>query len=156
MNDATIGRRPAAILGELGWPAGIHTERLAASVYDRAMRSGMFEADVIIGYTFNRTELPAVVSRDDRLTVAMYALLRFAADSGRLEALRYDGALASDEILRSDEWTSASPMLPCMHGLYGAESREWDGAGSGASPESAARNNFRAQWLSPPAGESGT
>jgi hypothetical protein len=156
MNNATTGRQAAATLGELGWPAAVHTERLAASVFDRAMRSGMFEAAVIMGFTFDRKECPAVVSRDDRLTVALHALCRFAAEKGRLEALRYDGVLASDEVLRSDGWTCASPRLPCMHGLYGAASREWDGAGSGASPESAARNNFRAKRLSPPAGESGT
>ena len=129
----------AAILGELGWPAGIHTERLAASVYDRAMRSGMFEAEVVIGYTFDRTELPAAVSRDDRLTVAMYALLRFAADLGRLEDLRFDGNLVSDDVLRSDEWTSASPRLPSMHGLYEAAGRECDGARFGGSREPESR-----------------
>ena len=112
----------------MGWPAGIHTERLAASVYDRAMRSGMFEAAVIMGYTFDRTEFPAVASRDDRLTVALHALCRFAADNGRLEALRFDGALASDEVLRSDGWICASPRLPGMRGLYGAASRERNGA----------------------------
>jgi len=128
MKDATTGQQAAAILGGLGWPAGIHTERLAASVYDRAMRSGMFEADVIIGYTFNRTELPAVVSRDDRLAVAMYALLRFAADSGRLEALRHDGRLVPDGTLRSGRWTAASSRLPGMCGLYGTAGRERNGA----------------------------
>jgi hypothetical protein len=156
MKDPTTGRQAAAILAELGWPAGIPTEQLVASVYDRAMRSGMFEAEVVMGYTFDRTQFPAVVSRDDRLTVALYALCRFAADNGRLEALRFDDALASDEVLRSDGWTCASPRLPGMRGLYGVASREWDGAGSGASPESAARNNFRAPRLSPPAGEPGT
>ncbi len=116
----------AAILGELGWPAGIHTERLAASVYDRAMRSGMFEAEVIMGYTFDRTQFPAVVSRDDRLTVALHALCRFAADNGRLEALRYDGRLVPDGTLRSGWWTAASPRLPGMCGLYQAAGQEWD------------------------------
>jgi hypothetical protein len=135
MKDVTTGRQAAAILGELGWPAGIPTERLVASVYDRAMRSGMFEAEVIMGYTFDRTEFPAVVSRDDRLTVAMYAILRFAADNGRLEALRFDGALASDEVLRSDGWTCASPRLPGMRGLYGAASRERNGAKAGTRAE---------------------
>ena len=116
----------AAIIGELGWPAGIPTERLVASVFGRAMRSGMFEAEVIMGYTFDRTEFPAVASRDDRLTVALHALLRFAADLGRLEDLRFDGNLVSDDVLRSDEWTSASPMLPGMRGLYEATRRERD------------------------------
>jgi hypothetical protein len=135
MNDTTTGRQAAAILGELGWPAGIHTERLAASVYDRAMRAGMFEAEVIMGYTFDRTEFPAVLSRDDRLTIALHALCRFAAEKGRLEELRFDGALASDEVLRSDEWTCASPRLPGMRGLYGAASRERNGAKAGMRAE---------------------
>jgi hypothetical protein len=126
MNDTTTGRQAAAILAGLGWPTAIPTERLVASVYDRAMRSGMFEAEVVIGYTFDRTELPAVVSRDDRLTVGMYALLRFAADNGRLEALRYDGRLVPDGTLRSGRWTAASPILPCMRGLYEATRRERD------------------------------
>ena len=105
----------AAILGELGWPAGVPTGRLAASLYDRAMRSGMFEAEVIMGFTFDRKECPAVVSRDDRLTVALHALCRFAADHGRLEDLRFDGSLASDDVLRSEDWTSASPRLQANH-----------------------------------------
>ena len=126
MNDTTTGRQAAAILAGLGWPTAIPTERLAASVYDRAMRSGMFEAEVVIGYTFDRTELPAVASREDRLTVAMYALCRFAADNGRLEALRYDGRLVPDGTLRSGRWTAASPILPCMRGLYEATRRERD------------------------------
>jgi hypothetical protein len=133
MKDATTGRREAAILGELGWPTAISTERLAASVFDRAMKAGMFEAEMILGYANDRAELPGRATRDDRLIVAMYALCRFAADNGRLEEMRYDGALASDEVLRSDEWTSASPMLPSMHGLYGAAGREWDRADSGGS-----------------------
>jgi hypothetical protein len=156
MKDATTGRHMAAILGELGWPAGIPTERLAASVYDRAMRSGMFEGEVLMGYTFDRTQFPAVVSRDDRLTVAMYAFCRFAADNGRLEALRYDGALASDEVLRSDEWTSASPRLPGMRGLYDIARGGWDREQAGVAGDMNARKYFRAPRLSPPAGESGT
>ena len=156
MKDATTGRHMAAILGELGWPAGIPTERLAASVYDRAMRSGMFEGEVLMGYTFDRTQFPAVVSRDDRLTVAMYAFCRFAADNGRLEALRYDGALASDEVLRSDEWTSASPRLPGMRGLYDVTRAGWDREQAGVAGDMNARKYFRAPRLSPPAGESGT
>ena len=67
MKDTTTGRQAAAILAELGWPAGLPTEALVASVFGRAMRSGMFEAEVIMGYTFDRTQFPAVVSRDDRL-----------------------------------------------------------------------------------------
>ena len=125
----------AAILGELGWPAGVPTGRLAASVYDRAMRSGMFEAEVIMGYTFDRTEFPAVVSRDDRLTVALHALCRFAAEKGRLEELRFDGRLVPDGTLRSGGWTAASPILPCMQGLYGAAGRERNGAKAGTRAE---------------------
>jgi hypothetical protein len=125
MKDATTGRRAAAILAGLGWPIAIPTERLVASVCDRAMRGGMFEAEVIIGYAFDRAEFPGRATRGDRLTVAMYALLRFAADLGRLEDLRYDGVLASDDVLRSDEWTSASPRLPGVRGLYEAARREW-------------------------------
>jgi len=116
----------AAILGELGWTAGLPTEALVASVYDRAMRSGIFESELILGYAHDRAEFPASASREDRLTVAMYALCRFAADNGRLEALRYDGRLVPDGTLRSGKWTAASPILPCMRGLYEATRRERD------------------------------
>jgi len=129
----------AAILGELGWPAGIPTERLVASMFGRAMKAGMFEAEMILGYAHDRAELPGWATREDRLIVAMHALCRFAADNGRLEALRYDGALASDEVLRYDDWTSASPMLPSMHGLYEAAGRECDGARFGGSRERESR-----------------
>jgi hypothetical protein len=139
MNDTTTGRQAAAILAGLGWPTAVPTGRLVASVFDRAMRSGMFEAEVIMGYMFDRREFPAVVSRDDRLTVAMYALCRFAADIGQLEDLRFDGSLASDGVLRSDEWTSASPTLPSMRGLYEAAGRECDGARFGGSREPESR-----------------
>ena len=156
MNDATKGRQATPILAGLGWPTGLPTERLAASVFDRAMRAGMFEAEVIMGYTFDRTQFPAVVSRDDRLTVAMYAFCRFAADNGRLEALRFDGALASDDVLRSDGWTSASPILPGMRGLYDIARGGWDREQAGVAGDMNARKYFRAPRLSPPAGESGT
>ena len=139
MNDATKGRQATPILAGLGWPTGLPTERLAAGVFGRAMRSGMFEAEVIMSYTFDRTEFPAVASRDDRLTVALHALCRFAVDHGRLEDLRFDGGLASDDVLRSDEWTSASPRLPSMHGLYEAAGRECDGARFGGSREPESR-----------------
>ena len=139
MNDTTTGRRAAAILAGLGWPTAIPTERLVASVFGRAMRSGMFEAEVIMGFTFDRTEFPAVVSRDDRLTVALHALCRFAADNGRLEALRFDGALASDEVRRSDEWTSASPRLPGMCGLYDTTRGGWDREQAGVAGDVSAR-----------------
>ena len=135
MNNATTGRQAAVILGELGWPAGIPTGRLVASVFDRAMRGGIFEAEVIMGYAFDKAEFPGRATREDRLTVAMYALCRFAADRGRLEALRFDGALVSDDVLRSDDWTSASPMLPGMRGLYEAAGQERDGAEAGARAE---------------------
>ena len=139
MNDTTTGRQAAAILAGLGWPTAVPTGRLVASVFDRAMRSGMFEAEVIMGYMFDRREFPAVVSRDDRLTVALHALCRFAADNGRLEDLRFDGNLVSDDVPRSDEWTSASPRLPSMHGLYEAAGRECDGARFGGSREPESR-----------------
>lgn len=135
MKDPTTGRQAAANLAELGWPTGIPVERLAASVFDRAMRSGMFEGELILGYAFDRTEFPTRATRGDRLTIAMYALLCFAADSGRLDELRFGGGLASDEVLRSDDWTSASPRLPSMHGLYEAAGRESDGARFGGSRE---------------------
>ena len=139
MNNATTGRQAAAILGELGWPAGIPTERLAASAFDRAMRVGMFEAELILGYTHDCGEFPASATREDRLSVALYALCKFASDRDRLEELRYDGALVPDEVLRSDDWTSASPMLPSMHGLYEAAGRECDGARFGGSREPESR-----------------
>ena len=126
MTDTTTGRQAAAILGELGWPAGLPTETLVASVFDRAMRAGMFEAEVIFGYAFDRTEFPTRATRGDRLTVALHALCRFAADHGRLEDLRYDGRLVPDGTLRSGTWTAASPILPCMRGLYEATRRVWD------------------------------
>jgi hypothetical protein len=139
MNDATKGRQAAAILAGLGWPTAIPTERLVASVYDRAMRSGMFEGELILGYTFDRAELPGWATREDRLIVAMYALCRFAADNGRLEELRFDGGLVFDEALWSYGWTSASPRLPSMHGLYEAAGRECDGARFGGSRERESR-----------------
>ncbi|MCK4659060.1 MAG: hypothetical protein KAV82_06010 [Phycisphaerae bacterium] len=52
-----------------------------------------------------------------RVTVALNALCRFASDNDRLEGLRYDSRLVSDETLRSDGWTVASPRLPCMSPL---------------------------------------
>ena len=139
MNDTTTGRQAAAILAGLGWPAGIPTERLAASVYDRAMRSGMFEGELILGYTFDRAELPGWATREDRLMVALYALCRFAADNRRVEEIRFNGGLVPDEVLRSGDWTCASPRLPCMQGLYEYASREWDRAKSGDAGNPKAR-----------------
>lgn len=139
MNDATTRRRAAAILAGLGWPTAIPTERFAASVFDRAMRSGMFEGELILGYTFDRAELPGRATREDRFTAALHALCKFASDRDRLEELRYDGALVPDEVLRSDEWTAASPRLPSMRGLYEAARRECDGARFGGSREPESR-----------------
>ena len=129
MNDTTTGRQAAAVLAELGWPTGVPTERLAASVFDRAVRSGMFESELILGYTFDRAKLPGWATREDRLMVALHALCRFAADRGRLEELRFDGALVFDEV-RSDGWTRASPTLPGTRGPQGA------GCGVSREPES--------------------
>ncbi len=128
-----------AIIRGLGWPTGISAERLVASVFDRAMQAGMFESEVILGYTFDRAEFPAA-ARENRLAAALNALCRFAADHGRLEELRYAGRLVSDEVLRSDDWTSASPRLPDMHRLYEA-SHGWDRARSGTPAESSARKS---------------
>ncbi len=128
-----------AIIGELGWPSGISTERLVASVFDRAMQAGMFESELILGYAFDRAEFPAA-ARENRLAAALNALCRFAADHSRLEELRYAGRLVSDEVLRSDGWTSASPRLPDMHCLYEA-SRGRHRARSGAPAESPARKS---------------
>jgi len=122
-----------ATIRELGWPDGVPTEKLVASVYDRAMRAGMFEAELILGYTFDRAEFPRCATREDRLTVGLNAVCRFAADHDRLEELRFDGVLVPDETLRSHGWTTASPRLPCMRGLYEAASREWDRAKANAA-----------------------
>ena len=111
---------------ELGWPSGVPIERLAASLYDKAMRAGMFESELILGYTFDCAEFPRWAEREDRLIVALNALCRFASDYDRLEELRYDGLLVPDEMLDSDCWTAESPRLPSMHGLYEYASSEWD------------------------------
>ena len=50
-------------------------------------------------------------------------MTHFAADRERLEEIRHDGLLVQDEVLVSDEWASASPRLPSMHGLYEATRR---------------------------------
>ena len=119
MNTNDAGRKDAKeIIRELGWPCDIPIERLVASVYDRAMRAGMIECAPIWGFTFDRAELSRSVTRETRLTIALSALAHFASDRGMLEMLRFDGTLVSDEVLASDEWTSASPRLPGMHGLY--------------------------------------
>lgn len=121
------------IIEDLGWPIDIPVERLVASVYDRAMRAGMIESAAILGFTFDRAELPRWATREDRLVIALNALAHFAADRERLEEIRHDGLLVQDEVLDSDEWTSASPRLPSMCGLYEAARREWDRANADAA-----------------------
>ncbi len=140
MDEQRQTQNANAIIRELGWPTGISTERLVASMFDRAMQVGMFESELILGYTFDRAEFPAA-TRDNRLAAALNALCRFAADHGRLEELRYAGRLVSDEVLRSDGWTSAPPRLPGMRGLYEAASRGRHRARSGAPAESSARKS---------------
>ncbi len=71
----------------MGWPRDIPIERLVASVFARAMRAGIIESAVILGYTFDRAELPRLVRREDRLTIALNALAHFATDRGLLEKL---------------------------------------------------------------------
>ena len=118
-NDA--GRQDAKeIIRELGWPCDIPIERLVASVFARAMESGMIESAIILGFTFDRAELPRRVTREARLTISLNALAHYACDRGLLEKLRFDGTLVSDEVLASDEWNAPSPTLPSMHGLYEA------------------------------------
>ena len=126
-NDAE-GKDAKGIIGELGWPCDVPVERLVASLFDRAMRAGVIEGEVILGYTFDRGELPGWAGREDRLLVAAYALCRFASDQNLLEKLRFDGALVSHEVLQSDEWTAASPRLPGMCGLYETARDEWNRA----------------------------
>lgn len=129
MNTNDAGRQDAKeIIRELGWPCDIPIERLVASVFARAMRAGVIEGEVILGYTFDRGELPRSVTRGDRLTIALSALAHFAFDRGLLDRLRFDGTLVPDEVLESEEWNAASPTLPSMHGLYEATRQEWDRA----------------------------
>ena len=127
MNPNDAERKDAKeIIGGLGWPSDLAVERLVASVYDRAMRAGMIECAVILGFTFDRIELPGWAEREDKLMTALNALAHFACDRGLLEKLRFDGAFVQDEVLDSEEWTAASPRLPTMRGLYEATRREWD------------------------------
>ena len=129
MNTDDAERKDAKeIIADLGWPSDIPVERLVASVYDRAMRAGMIESAAILGYAFDRIELPGCATREDRLMVAVHALCHFAAGRERLEEIQHDGLLVQSEVLDSDEWTSASPRLPSMHGLYEATRREWNRA----------------------------
>jgi hypothetical protein len=121
MNTNEARRKDAReIIRELGWPGDIPVERLVASVYARAMRAGMIESAAILGFTFDRAELPRRVMRKDRLVIALNALAHFACDRGLLEMLRYDGTLVPNEVLESEEWNTPSPMLPSMRGLYEA------------------------------------
>ena len=127
MNTNDAGKQDAQdIIRELGWPCGIPIERLVASVFARAMESGMIESAIILAYTFDRSELPRPVTRETRLTVSLNALVHFACGRGMLEMLRFDGTLVPDEVLESDEWNAPSPMLPSMRGLYEATRQEWD------------------------------
>lgn len=126
MNTNEAERKDAKeIIEELGWPDDIPVERLVASVYDRAMRAGMIESAAILGFTFDRAELPRIVTRETRLTIALNALAHFASDRGLLEMLRFDGTLVSDDVLESEEWNALSPTLPGTRGLYEAARQEW-------------------------------
>ena len=128
MNTNDAERKDAKeIIEGLGWPGDIPVERLVASVYDRAMRAGMIESEVILGFTFDRAELPRQVTREDRLTIALNALAHFASDRDLLEGLRFDGTLVPVDVLESEEWNAPSPRLPSMRGLYEATQQEWDG-----------------------------
>lgn len=121
MNTNDAERKDAKeIIEGLGWPNDITVERLVASVYNTAMENGMIECAVILAFTFDRAELSRRVTHEKRLTMALNALVHFASDRGLLEKLRYDGTLATDEVLESEEWNAPSPMLACMHGLYEA------------------------------------
>ena len=112
------------IIPALGWPQDITTERLVASVFDRAMRGGMpVAAEMFLGYVFDEKEFPAPATREDRLAAALHAIRHFAEDHGLIDALAFDGNLVSDEVLASESWTADSPRLPGMNGLYDAASR---------------------------------
>ncbi len=114
------------IIEGLGWPSDIPVERLVASAFNTAMENGMIESAVILGFTFDRIELPGWADRHEKLMIAFNALAHFASDRGLLERLRFNGTLVSDEVLESDEWNAPSPMLPGMHGLYEAVRQDWD------------------------------
>ena len=111
------------IIAALGWPQDIPQERLVASVFDRAMRGEMpVAAEMILGYVFDKTEFPALATREDKLAVALHAIRRFAEDRGLIDGLAFDDRLVSDEELECDSWTADSPRLPGMLGLYAAAS----------------------------------
>ncbi len=57
-NERRPVQDPEATIRELDWPDGLPAERLVASVYDWAIRAGMIEAELILGYAHDRTELP--------------------------------------------------------------------------------------------------
>jgi len=109
----------ARIIAALGWPQDISQERLVASVFDRAMRTGMpIASEMILGYVFDKREFPANKSRQDRLAAALHAIRHYAEDHGSIDDLMFDGHLVSDDVLASESWTSGSPRLPGMHGIY--------------------------------------
>ncbi len=127
MNTNDVERKDAReIIEELGWPSDIPVEKFVASVYDRAMRAGMIESAVILGFTFDRIELPGWADRHEKLMIALNALAHFASDRGLLEKLRFDGTFVSNKVLESEEWSAPSPRLPSMHGLYEITRNEWD------------------------------
>ncbi len=127
MNTNVAKRKDAKeIIEDLGWPSDIPVERLVASAFNAAMENGMIESAVILGFTFDRIELPGWADRHEKLMIAINALAHFASDRGLLEKLRFNGTLVSDDVLESDEWNAQSPMLPGMHGLYEAARRDWD------------------------------
>lgn len=88
----------------------------------------LIESAVILGFTFDRAELPRWAMREDKLMIAFNALAHFASDRGLLDRLRFDGTLVPEVVLDSDEWTSASPKLPSMHGIYETAREGWDQA----------------------------
>ena len=112
-----------SIIAALGWPPDISQERLVASVFDRAMRGGMpVAAEMILGYVFDKTEIPVAATRADKLVAALHAIRRFADDHGLIDSLAFDGRLVPDAELESESWAADSPRLRGMHGLYRAAS----------------------------------
>ena len=111
----------ARIIAALGWPQDISQERLVASVFDRAVRGEMpIAAEMILGYVFDKREFPANKTRQDRLAAALHAIRHYAEDHGSIDDLMFDGHLVSDDVLASESWTSDSPRLSGMHGIYDA------------------------------------
>ena len=77
-------------------------------------------AEMILGYVFDKREFPGPATREDKLAVALHAIRHYAEDHGSIDDLAFDGHLASDDVLASESWTSDSPRLPGMHGIYDA------------------------------------